>query len=170
MGRKAMGLAEGTISIVDKRAITYDRVWCCYEVAVSIGCDVSSSYKYDIYTACDCKDRRGKACKAVGITDGLAAVDKNTGNFKSKREDAFPLDIIDRALQVRLEHGKSTMESDRVHILNSIVGNPDLDADPVQAHQYYDAFERYLAAIATSPITKLQVSFSECPEFTGAMA
>ena len=34
--RKALELAEGTVSILDRNGVVFSRVWCCYEIYVSL--------------------------------------------------------------------------------------------------------------------------------------
>ena len=44
--RKAMGLANGTVSVMDKNAVCFSRVWCVFEIAESILKATASSYSY----------------------------------------------------------------------------------------------------------------------------
>lgn len=44
--RKAMGLANGTVSVMDKNAVCFTRVWCVFEIAESILRAAASSYSY----------------------------------------------------------------------------------------------------------------------------
>ena len=34
--RKALDRAEGTVTVLDSGAVTFTRVWCCYEIFVSL--------------------------------------------------------------------------------------------------------------------------------------
>ena len=45
--RKALDLANGTISVVDPDGVCFTRVWCCYEIYVSLKVD-ADRLKYDV--------------------------------------------------------------------------------------------------------------------------
>jgi len=140
--RKAMALSDGTVSIVDQRAVTYSRIWCSYEVATTL--ESTGQKLYDISTVLPDSDR------AVVLTDGLSAVDEEEGRLvkwahrgggychKLDRERAFPVSVFNKAFGVQLEKGQASQEQDRVRILNSIAGR-DLDAPPLAEHGNYSA-------------------------------
>lgn len=140
--RRAMRKASGTVSIVDKDAFCYTRVWCIYETYVSTLEQAahqhhgSERYLFDIYT-----NENPDAREAVGITDGIAAVD-GTGpkqaRRKRHREWRFPFELIQKALDIKMEHAFASRESDRRMILNSIAGVSDLTASPDTSHPGYD--------------------------------
>ena len=44
---RAMALARGTVSIVDRNAVTYSRIWCGFEVSMSLQL---ADYLYDMVT------------------------------------------------------------------------------------------------------------------------
>jgi len=138
--RRAMNLAVGTLSILDRHFVCYSRIWCDYEVWVSIhqkrdeGDDLAP-YLYDVYTA--------TGDMAVGLTDGPAQIDKGNIEMQSIREREFPIEMSKMALNIRLQNGKASRESDRRHILNSIVGT-SLDAQPPEQHPKYDELNRSL--------------------------
>merc|ERR1740117_585722 len=46
----AMALARGTVSVVDEEGITFSRIWCVYELFVSV-VKPRKDYTYDLYTA-----------------------------------------------------------------------------------------------------------------------
>lgn len=193
--QKAMRLAEGTVSVVDSKAGYFKRIWCCYEIwsslmhatASNFFCDSASAgandgYKYDIYTCMD--------DEAIGLTDGLAAVDLKRGKHwwttnKYQRERQFPIELARSALSLRLELGQATQEADRVHILNTIIGSPDLSKKPPEEHARYSQLNtairgRFAAAmwrkgleteqdmnlyarvLAASGCARLAISFDAC--------
>ena len=45
---------------------------------------------------------------------------------------------MDRAISLKLEDGEVSVAKDKIHILNAIAGNADLNADPPAAHQNFD--------------------------------
>jgi len=54
---------------------------------------------------------------------------------KSKREDAFPLEVIILGLQINISASNASIEVDRTRILNSLAGSADLDAPPPNDHR-----------------------------------
>ena len=123
----------------------------------------------------------GTPKSAVAILDGLAAVDAlafnpdgsirdsetkqfgavERGIVKAQRENYFPSKLIDLALQVDIEKGEATVQSDRVHILRAIAGLPppthdpgeDCDCcEPPAGHSSYKAVNRELRARLAAPM------------------
>eukprot|EP00933_Yihiella_yeosuensis_P032455 TRINITY_DN26046_c0_g1_i1.p1 TRINITY_DN26046_c0_g1~~TRINITY_DN26046_c0_g1_i1.p1 ORF type:complete len:518 (+),score=89.84 TRINITY_DN26046_c0_g1_i1:54-1607(+) len=198
--RLAMDACEGVVSVVDKSAMCWSRIWCCYEVSVCLESSGPEHMKYDMYTACDhlhsFTDKNGRPVgapckrKAVGITDGFAAVDGGWADYKSNRENHFPESLISDALCLKLEHGQASVDSDRVHILNAIVGNADLSSQPPEKHNRYEQlnqmlhgriaasalkravqeggemFSRYVKALTGSRLQQLQADFAGCTYLT----
>ena len=144
--RKAMGLANGTVSVMDKNAVCFSRVWCVFEIAESILKAAVPSYSYgestqplhvllpdhllsrwpvplhvaptksDMYTALPPEQRMLLGRSAVGITDGLAAADMNQARVKAERERHFPSAVNRKAIGTKLQDGQATVESDRRHV------------------------------------------------------
>jgi len=138
---KAMGLAKGTVSVLDLQGWCYTRVWCVYEIWVSLHRS-DASYLYDVYTLSD--------SGPVGITDGFALADmQREATFfnedKTRRESKFPMSLIHGAMNIRLETSKASVEADRRQILNDISGSEDLFAEPPSQHEAYDALNGRLA-------------------------
>ena len=80
--------------------------------------------KYDVY-ALDAVSK-----KVIGLTDGLAAVDEGCAGAQARRQRPFPTSVLHAMCTVRVQDGSTTLPSDRVHILNSIVGASDLNGPP----------------------------------------
>lgn len=186
--RKAMNLSCGTVSILDAESVCYRRVWCCYEVWVTLS---EERLQYDMYTM----NSNGVA---VGITDGVARVDRRCGidnehELKFEREREFPLEKAQDALLIRLQDALASDDVDRRRILNSIVGNPDVDAAPPMEHAGYEqlngllrarfaaaawrnaleggeAMERYVACLASSSLKHLVLDFTCSHAFTDEAA
>jgi len=143
--RKAMGKAMGTVTVLDREAVTYSRVWCAYEIFISLfaeQADAGREYKYDIYTAVGRRD-------AVGLTDGFAAVDVNwRGDCDSAkklvREGGFPIALATQALSTAVQTAQATRQADRRKILNEIAGAANLDAPPPLSHSRYEVVNRLL--------------------------
>ena len=110
---------------------------CLQEVAVSLGLS-ADDYLYDVVTAHQHRGRNGCPNPGVALLDGMVEADRHEclgldgsiakshstqlSSSKADREAHFPDLLIDKAIAVQLEHGAASVESDRVHILNSIVG------------------------------------------------
>ena len=98
---------------------------------------IDRGYLYDIATSCPHQDKMMTVKSAVIITDGYLRSDRNMPDNKYEREQFFPEQILQRALQVKLEAGEASFESDRTHILNSIVGQ-ELNSTPPETHPKFD--------------------------------
>jgi len=131
---------------------------------------------------------------AVCLVDGNSFSDCNDPSSKMARERFFPMEIVDRALDVDLAKGNASVQSDKVHILNSICGVTDLNAPPPKQHSMYDLInsalhsrvasarlrvavekaaldggvrlQRMLDTFVHAPLVSLQVSFQDCEPFT----
>ena len=90
-------------------------------------------YTYDLYTAAphewvNYNGSEKEQRSAVGIVDGLAAVDADAED-KGLREKFFPMELLSEGLDVKCRDGKASMEADRVRILGAIgKGAQQLDA------------------------------------------
>ena len=58
--------------------------------------------------------------------------------MKTNREAAFPLPLLEKAYEIRVEDGQASREEDRVRILNSIAEEP-LESEPDLQHPAYAA-------------------------------
>jgi len=134
----AMQLAEGTVSVIDGDGVCFTRIWCCFEVYISLmNFAAARDYKYDIYTV-----HRNCFGDAAALVDGLTIWDQRGGVergclYKQSREGLFPVTLLESSLGVRLEMGKASVEDDRKHILNSLADRCDLDAEPLLQHPNY---------------------------------
>lgn len=95
----------GTVSVVDKTAGCFSRIWCVFELFKSLT-GAEESYTYDLATAHPWVDRKDYLLNgaeptehgAVAIIDGTSAKQANARE-KLRQEDAFPLDLIEYAAQ-----------------------------------------------------------------------
>ena len=104
-----------------------------YELYISL-VNSNPDYTYDMYTAMehewvkyDGSEREQRS--AVGILDGLAAVD-NDAEDKGLREQHFPLALLhEHGLKVECRNGNASVDADRLRILDTIGASADkLDA------------------------------------------
>jgi len=182
--RKALDVSVGTLSILDKEAVCFSRIWCCYEIWVSLESERDYPYRYDMYTV--------SGSKAVGISDGFcedSGIDRimSLGD-KARRERNFPFKLCRRAMEIKLEQGKASDPVDRKRILNSIIGQTNwkkLTSDPPDEHREYDKLNcslngriasaawrsaveagedmaPYIDALSKCKLPKLEVSFENC--------
>merc|ERR1712032_1382836 len=99
---------------VDTSGVCFTRLWCCFEIYTSLmSLAFERSYKYDIYTA-----HKNQFGESVGLVDGLTILDQRGGRdleqqYKGARESFFPVNLLEKSLQVRLEMGEASVEDDR---------------------------------------------------------
>ena len=72
-----------------------------------------------MYTAAHFVNDDGQQCAAVGIADGLAAVDR-VAFHKGEREQHFPLDRLDKGLQFKCMEGQASVTADADRIKGEI--------------------------------------------------
>mmetsp|Transcript_125152 Transcript_125152/g.359415 ORF Transcript_125152/g.359415 Transcript_125152/m.359415 type:complete len:712 (-) Transcript_125152:3-2138(-) len=77
--------------------------------------------------------RKGEMVKFGHISKPALPAD-----IKAMRESTFSLEVAFRGYDTAIETSNATVDSDRVHILNCIVGASDLDAPPPAKHPSYD--------------------------------
>ena len=94
-------------------------------------------YTYDIYT--EKVEQKG----AVGITHGLAAVDKNLV-AKGDREQFFPIKLADLGVSFRCVDGEASVPADKERILGEIGADVQLLDELVHAVVAQAALERVL--------------------------
>ena len=146
---KALEIVEGTIALIDQRAIVYTRIWCGYEAFITFNAS-KPGFLFDVYTKLEHDSYgAGRPTTAVGITDGVTASD-GRGSLgakrKEQREKDFPLDLAQKALGVQIEKSKASVEADRTHILNAIIGCQNLNAHVMKSHPKFDELNGMLVA------------------------
>uniref|UniRef100_A0A7S2HEF6 Uncharacterized protein n=1 Tax=Zooxanthella nutricula TaxID=1333877 RepID=A0A7S2HEF6_9DINO len=136
----ALQQVDGTVSVLDEKRVCFTRVWCGYEIFVSLDAPPFPGFLYDIYTMA------GQT--AVGLADGYNYADMKRANCrqidKNTREAGFPIQTVVDALSTKIQDAKASVEADRRHILNVIVDAP-LNDQPPERHQLYDRLNRLLA-------------------------
>ena len=132
------------------------RIWCNFETATSL--EFVGTKKYEIATSTQQKaiiisdgPTEVKLLSAeftpLFVSDPCAQEDADHeddiewisigGAFavKASRERDFPAALVTKMLQSQLQNGQASQEEDRIHILNSLVQNPDLNAEPPSSHE-----------------------------------
>jgi len=186
--RKAVNLSVGTLSILDEASVCYKRMWCCFEIWVTLSVE---HLQYDMYTVTS-------EGFAVGITDGIAPIDSCNGSDnehvqKYERERLFPLQKANDAMSVRLQDAQASNGADRCYILNSIIGSPGTAACPPHEHDCYEELntllrarfaaaawrnaleaggpmDRYVASLHNSTLKQLVLDFTCSSAFTDEAA
>ena len=64
---RAMRISMGTVSVVDRSAGCFGRIWCVYELSYSVRREDKKEFKYDIVTAKAWDDHGAVAIDAVRI-------------------------------------------------------------------------------------------------------
>ncbi|CAB9525127.1 leucine Rich Repeat [Seminavis robusta] len=116
---RAMRQSRGTVLVVDDTATCFSRLWCVYEIYSSLlgGCRSDSQYTFDFYTAI-AKDNK---ITAVGIMDGMAAVDCNA-EMKWERESQFPMERLRQGMSFDCRNGRASLRADEIRI-HQAIGN-----------------------------------------------
>jgi len=115
---KAMQLADGILLILDHSAIPFCRIWCDYEIYTTMKKDKPM----DIVTIDD-----GRPHLLAHVNTPLPDESGWRAYKKTRRELAFPIGLLRKGLETRLEAGESSEEIDKVRILNLMRGHPSLD-------------------------------------------
>jgi hypothetical protein len=161
---QAMRVSRGTVMVLDTQATAFWRIWCGYEAATTLH---SEGKILDIVTFCPSKVQSEELPEVedhgldiggsvVVISDGVLPVDEDLtqkdkvlghtpASQKALRERDFPLDLMKRGLNISIHRGQASVDSDRVHILNSIAKR-DLEAEPLMEHPEYQRLNCLLRA------------------------
>lgn len=134
---KAMEIAVGTLSIIDHKAVSLSRIWCCFEIGITL--QHHSEKKFEMATAIE-------AGFAVVISDGPTTEDEVRGSepewqhrggrygHKAHRELQFPKQPVFIALKTEIQDGSASYPEDRIRILNTLARQADLLAIPPEQH------------------------------------
>lgn len=109
--RRAMKVAQGLLLVLDPNATPFVRIWCDFEIFNTVCGDTTS---LDIITM---------SGKPRLLTTDLLPNEEPHDKFQRERD--FPVQILGRGLQVKLETGQASVEKDRVSILKSIGTDKD---------------------------------------------
>ena len=128
--RRVMMLSttRGTLSIIDEAGYYFSRVWCLWEIFISLteakqeDSERKRPYTYDMYTALPHSWRRPDGTKeerqAIGITDGL--IDRDGGRQVNRHfaEMLFPPERLDAAISASLVASNASVEADKNRCLS----------------------------------------------------
>ena len=115
---KAMALANGVLLICDMNVVVTTRIWVDFELYRTVAMDAG----LDI------------VIHANGSPHLIAAdsLPNESPYQKNKREQAFPFQhICKKMMEVQLHRGDSSMEIDKVRILNTMINHTPLDDNDV---------------------------------------
>jgi hypothetical protein len=141
--RKALDVATGTITVMDRRGLALKRVWCLHEAHETIR---RLTHKWDLYTPyehiCVTANRidgtRHRPCTAVGFIDGYCVADLRAFEYnKMRRESHFPLPLVTAALKLSVQEAHASVEAERRVILNTFASNPHHAPYPKE-HEGYE--------------------------------
>ncbi|CAE8602841.1 unnamed protein product, partial [Polarella glacialis] len=148
---KAMCLADRLLLILDNvgPAMPFTRVWCAYELFMALIDEDRQKKPLLLDTVAHtkagaCAYSAGTFVLTDGFTDAEAKV-RDAGfpaeaeACKSLRELCFPIHILEKGMNLRLQEAQASDEADRRHILNSVVGKQlhELDEAPPLEHENY---------------------------------
>ena len=173
---KAMASCDGVVLVLDPSATPFSRVWCCFELGMvalaSRGLVVSTQERaalQELVARDGTEGRRPRLLWDIAtvdgdqqpqlLTDGMTSKEKEMEKghqfhfsmpsgwkAKSKREDAFPLQMIELGLQIQISAAKASIEVDRTRILNSLAAGSlaELDASPQNDHRNIEISDQVL--------------------------
>lgn len=162
---KAMKLARGVLLILDDHlayegrgesgpATPFTRVWCGFEQAVSIGvvADAGSGSSSDLGGALGgmplmldivtCSKGQAEL-----ITDGLAEVDRGCWRKKTIRESNFPMWVVKKSLDFKIQDAQASEAIDRLHILNCIAERETNEEPALPEHPMYEQVNARLRSL-----------------------
>lgn len=116
----ALRASRGLLLILDENATPFSRIWCDYELYSAV---MNPSMELDIAATIQGEQQEEARILSKNVIPGESAV------AKSAREQDFPIFLLDRGLQVCLEKGSATRESDKISILQSIAQSRELLSD-----------------------------------------
>merc|ERR1740124_1012082 len=172
---KAMNIAKGrTVTVLDKGGVVFTRVWCIYELNLTLvnpqggeNNQESQEGLWAVYTANrhtyrEAYDSFTEVRDAVGIISGGATSDGGASDTTA-REKEFPYQLIKKSLDIQIEDAEASEETDRVHILNAIVGHTgdQLNNNPPKTHPMYSELNDSLKGRFASSASSLQGAVKE---------
>jgi len=164
--KKAMDLAEATVSILDIGGKVFTRVWCSYEIYISL---TKKNYQWHVYTAIGEHTWMDSSRSAVGIVDGVSAPRYRQSRDNFERQEKFPMPLLEDALKVCLEEAEASREADRVHILNSIAESEDLNAPPPLQHPTYKTVNETLRGRIAAGVVTATLKYGNFKMFAPAL-
>ena len=99
----------------------------------------------------------------MGIISGGSTSDCGNSDRIAAREAAFPYSLIKKSLSIQVESAEASVDADRIHILNSIVGTSSemIDDEPPTSHEKYVELNDSLRATFASSAAALRGAADE---------
>eukprot|EP00933_Yihiella_yeosuensis_P037138 TRINITY_DN31009_c0_g1_i1.p1 TRINITY_DN31009_c0_g1~~TRINITY_DN31009_c0_g1_i1.p1 ORF type:complete len:755 (-),score=103.78 TRINITY_DN31009_c0_g1_i1:465-2681(-) len=158
---KALKRVDGVLLILDPEATAFSRIWCGFEESSAIQ-DEAGDLLLDISTFHD--NKVSIITEGFCEADCIMQEDPFGGIFgrpgervhdmalrwfapwnKSQRQKDFPCKILKKGIKYSVQSGSASVETDRIHILNSIAGR-GLDLPPLEEHENYEKVNRGLSS------------------------
>merc|ERR1712008_616261 len=119
-----------------------------------MGWAVYTAKKHTYGFECNRKEER----ESVGIISGGSPSDGNQSEWITAREKHFPYEVISKALNINVEKADASVDADRVHILNSIIGksSAEINDSPPEEHPTYSELNDSLKSIFAASQASLQ--------------
>lgn len=116
----AISAAKGTVAVVDALGGMWNRSWCLLEIYHALRRQADArQYTFDMYTALKDEVEKKAVVGVVGITQGLAAVDRDA-TFKANRESVFPFHLLDLGLTFKFNESRSSSPFDELKVKRSL--------------------------------------------------
>jgi len=154
---RAMRAAEGrTLSILDKGGVVFERIWCGYELYLTL-VDNTKNAIWAVYTTYP-HTYDGEERESIGIISGGLPSDKTYCFLTARRDVSLPFDLIKQSLSIKVDEAKASVEKDRVRILNTIIGRGgnDMNEKPPTIHPKYDEVNAAVIAAFVSRVDSMQ--------------
>merc|ERR1711871_196261 len=108
---KAMSSSVGVLAILDKDATPFRRIWCVFEECIAM----KEEHSYLIFDIATC--HLGSPQVLAGTLTPHDNRDWLPGYVKGERERSFPVEIIVKSLDFKVEDAEASREEDRHNIL-----------------------------------------------------
>jgi len=196
---RAMQNTRGVVMVLDSDATCFKRIWCAYEMSIVISSDREPKHLFDLATfvtdsahtlelAAHEAVSTTEPCvklQALGsvsvISDGLLPEDESLDQIdrlfgrtpakkKSLREKTFPMSAAAAGLNISISQAEASVEADKRHILNSIMGSLDLQADCPSSHPAFDAVDSVLRARFAKAILRKTVEEGHAELWTQSLS
>lgn len=148
---KVLANCEGVLLVLDSLgpAVPFQRVWCNYEALIAT--DPGFGLRLDIAAS---DGDGGWHLLTDGLTQNEVTAEDSSRRMpwkesgwamKTRREEQFPVHIMREGLSVTIVEAEASLESDKKHILNIIVGKSQKERVDTE-HPLYTQLDRRLRA------------------------
>merc|ERR1740124_1383138 len=172
-----MNIAKGRmISILDKDGVCFTRVWTVFDMFLTLTFEDGAEenlkegslavYMNHAHTYKEPNNNDVEERNAVGIILGGSTSDLGIFERIFTREASFPFNMIRKILMIKIEESKAVVESDRVHILNALIGRTSErinETPPISHDKYTELNNKFWGSFVSSPVA-LQNAAKECDD------